>query len=407
MLGWGWGPRRALLRAVPGLAPAAATVFGIRIGRGIVLRGSALLAARSALASVDLPLDLGVASYVWSLLFASVQTSVALSAAAAYLDWGGVLGSLGSRLFAPSDAAFVSIYAGFVLVAGPVCSLVEAGVMTWEIMRVARIVEDKALAAEAVGRGRAWKTFFVSVTVACYIVCGLLAHVLQQALNGGSVIPAAIGAIATAFATVSLMADNANVLEGGALALYAACITAAGVLEELSAPTIALRYVSAPATMASTLTAVPFFGSGSATSRLLTKEVRAVLLLTTSTLILTSLARAPRFFRTVLSGVEALTASDAAYPQQEPLDAPPAEWWRGLVNALAVVVLTFRILIWSGETQPGEYYPLLCRAVQALAVALLYICFLRVEAGDDHAVAALQARSAEPLRDIAGDVVEE
>ena len=50
-------------------------------------------------------------------------------------------------------------------------------------------------------------------------------------------------------------------------------------------------------------------------------------------------------------------------------------WLKGSLNAVSVIVLTFKFLLWKGQIEAGEYYALGCRIVHAVAAVLFFFTF--------------------------------
>lgn len=409
--------RQAIWRSLPNLTPTAATFLGLRLGRGVILRISALLALRSIVSLVHLPIDSSVLNYVWSFLFSSVQASVALAAAATYLDWGGFLGFIGSRLFAPTDAPFVDLYAAIVMLSGPLASILESAIVTFELMRISRKLEARMFAVQNIGGGHGWWYSILSLSALCLILTSQIAYVLHVMCP--NLLHLVILSLMLGFLSVSFISDDGNVLEGASLSLYCAILILLGYSEEFGTPSIAFhilaRYAKTQPSHSITL-----FGSMYDTR---SKETGAMILAFTSLLLLISLARAPRLLRTILIGADALKReeeqkeiterashpSSSETPDQEQSAPDPflplvqTEWWIPLLNAFSVITVTFRFLVWAGEVHQGEYYPLLCRVVQAIAALTFYICYLRAD--------EIQKRQNTPVpvpqRDIAGNVIPE
>lgn len=405
--------RRSLINTVSGMAPAAASFLGIRVGRNLILRVSSLLALRTLLSAVELPLDAGVVSYVWTFLFASVQASVAVAAAASFLDVGGILGVVARRLFAsPADTAFVKLYGGLVLMAGPIATLVETAVITFEVMRLSRAVTDRMFAAEARGEGTLIrKCVFAAVAFSAFL--SLSTIYVASAVYPGK-IPIIMGSVLLAMYATCFVVENGHLLETAILTLLAEVTLAVGLIEEFDTPTLAIdpliveKYAGAPKPY------VKLFGEA---YNLQSPEMRAILLIYTTALLLTGMARAPRFVRLLQLGADRLkveeraaaihmTTPDTANGEAGASNAPEQPSTlsgplKGVYNAFVLMAVTFRLLVWTGEVQNAEYMPLLCRAVQVVGMMFLYRGYLGRDEDD-----AVMEREPEPVRDIAGNIIE-
>lgn len=408
--------RRSALNSLTGMAPAAASFLGIRVGRSLILRVSSLLALRTVLSSIELPLDAGVVSYVWTFLFASVQASVAVAAAASFLDVGGIMGVIARRLFAsPGDAAFVKLYGGLVLMVGPMASLVEVAVITFEVMRLSRTTTDRMFAAEARGEGTLIRKCVFAVVGLCAALSLAIVYVAGSVYPGK--VPLIMCTVLIAMYAMCFVAENGHLLETAVLALLAETTLAIGLIEEFDAPTLALdplivqKYAGAPKPQ------LNVFGG---TYSLQSPETRAILLIYTTALLMVAMARAPRFVRLLQVGADRLKSEEntssgrpvvvssgegtvegeataaAALPVQTGLLSGPL---RGVYNAMVLMAVTFRLVVWTGEVQNSEYMPALCRAVQVVAMMVLYRGYL----GKDEEEPVV---TPEPVRDIAGNIIE-
>jgi hypothetical protein len=335
------GPGRVVGTVARGGAGVASAVLGLRVARPTVLRVSALLALRSLLSPLRLPLDSGVGAAIWAAAFAAAQTAAITAAAADRLRFweGGTLASWGKALLSPVDAPFVALYAAFVLCTGPLVALVEAAVMTFEIMRLTRVLEERMRRAEEA-------SFWQGVTLALSAVTALAAASIAVSLPVVQV-SQAIAAVSAFVFGVALVTEAGNILHASALSLYTAVVLAAGITEHID--------------IHPGLTPLP---------RLHSPEARAGLLVVTTVLNLLSISRA--FARTVLYGADAIAAD---YRLRE----RPTGFSQGAIHAVSVVALTFRFLVFNGDVTPGEYYPLVCRGLQVAAAVGIYCAILRVE----------------------------
>lgn len=419
--------RRSLLGSLSGAAPAAATFLGIRIGRHVILRVSALLTIRTLISAVQLPLDSGVTSYLWTFFFASVQASIAVAAASSLLDVGGFLSALARRFFWPSsDAAFVKLYGNLVLVVGPLCGLVEAAVLTYELMRISRSATEKMFAAEERGEGKLLRRSILAAALACAGLCAFIIQLVRQVYTDA--LAAFMGGFVIAQYTACLLSDDGHVLETGLLMAWNCMTFAIGLIEEIDCPTSLLDWLLLGPNGAPPTTHISIFGS---THSLLTEELRALMLIYTLSVLLVAMSRAPRFFRLVQIGAEKLEeeeksvlsrpmwtgsrtgmdtsdtpgVGDASSMNAAQLQVMPTYQPNGVTkaayNAMVLMAVTFRVLVWSGEVQVSEYLPGLCRMAQVGLVMALHRVYLRMGGEPQTNVAHVQ----EPLRDIAGNII--
>lgn len=407
---FGFTPRRPFLATLSGLAPAAASFLGVRVGRPLILRLSSLLALRTLLSAVRLPLDAGVVSYVWTFLFASVQASVAVAAAASYLDFGGILGAIVRRFFAtPADTPFVKLYGACVIVVGPLLALLEAAVITFEIMRISRAATDRMFVAEAKGEGTVIRKIVFAVVTLCALMSSAIVYIASTLYSHS--VPLIMGTILLAMYVVCLVTENGHILETAVLALVAQLTLAIGLVEELDAPTKFLDALltgkdgNAPREM------IYVFGE---TVSLRSPEMRAIVLMYTTTMLLVTMSRAPRFIRLLQIGADRLASEEkdvdtargrSALQGQDTaaeIVRPASEihgFLKGFYNALVLMAVTFRLLVWTGQVHNSEYMPALCRSVQVVAMMLLHHGYLGMEKGET-------VSAAEPVRDIAGNIIE-
>lgn len=415
--------RRSLLGFLSGAGPAAASFLGFRIGRVVILRISALLAIRTILSSVELPIDSGVISYLWTFLFATVQASFFAGMAASFLNLGGILSLIGRYVFSLSgDAAFVSLYGNLVMFVGPLCSsLVEAVVMTYEVMRISREVAGKVQAAEARGGGEMLKRVTVGAAVLCAALSAFIVFLVQQVYPG--IVPKIMGSIVALLFAVCFISEDGLFLESGLLALLSCVTLSIGLIEEFDCPTFLLDAILVGKNGGKPNPIVKVFNSE---CELNSDQVRALLLIYTIFMLMVAMARAPRFLYLTQMGSEALDAEEASvaarvrvasngggvateghgsehhqmYRQPHPVYELRG-MAKGLYNALVLVAVTFRILIWSREVHVAEYLPGLCRFVQVVAMLLLHRIYAIYGRSEEPEVVA-----PEPRRDMAGNIIQ-
>lgn len=396
--------RRNAFRTLSGLAPTAASFLGVKISRVLILRISALLALRTLLSALSIPLDSAVLSYIWSFLFASVQASVAVAAAAHFLNIGGIFGFLASKLFArPADTPFVTFYTALVLAMGPLCSLLEAAVLTFEIMRLSRLATERMFESEAKGEGFLYRRLILTAAVLSYGAAASVIYLVHRVYPGN--VPIAMSTIVAALFGLVVVVENAQILETALLALYCVLTVVIGLIEEFDAPTL---WLDVFLLKKGTQYRKPYLTIFGETSHLQSEQVRAMVLVYTVSLSLIAMARVPRFFRLTLIGFDALQREEATVVtsqtdggdthvnQNAPaLNAP----LQTLHNTLALIALTFRFVLWTAEIHNSEYMPLPTRAVQIVAIMIFYRGFLgKSEKSKAHA-------QPEPLHDIAGNVI--
>lgn len=375
------------------LSTAAVTLLGLRVTRDQILRIAALLTLRTLVNLIDIPLDDSVQTYLWSILFSSVQAGVAVATIASVFRLGGFLGRLISNVIPPAaDAAFLKLFAALVVIAGPIVAVAETAVVVYYIMRLSRRVEAAMFRAEASG-----------VKVARAIVLSSVFAIFWSALAGiyllwSAVIPNAyiIGFIATCIALLVLnvfLAEDGNIVEASFLALYIVAIASVGMVEEAT--------VGAPLLGSEWLQTYRGFLCGD--------DVRAVTLVLTFILLLLSMSRAAQFFRVLMYGYDAVYATTGSVasavddkqkessPQRQTTDhddgiqaasiirndapahlATPSDSARTLVSTMTLLAATFRILLWARAVNVGEYLPLPCRAWQIASVTALYAIFVRM-----------------------------
>lgn len=380
------------------LSTAAVTLLGLRVTRDQILRISALLTLRTLVNLIDIPLDDSVQAYLWTILFSSVQTGVAVATIASVFRLGGLLGRLISNIIPPAaDAAFLKLFAALVVIAGPIVALAEAAVVVYHAMRLSRRVEAAMFRAEESG-----------VKVARPIVLLSAFALFGSSLTGiyllwRAVIPSIyiIGFIAACVAILVLnvfLAEDGNIIEASFLALYIVAIGFVSMVEEAT--------VGAPLLGPEWLQTYKEFLCGD--------DVRAVTLVMTFSLLMLSMSRAAQFFRVLVYGYDAVYATPsntgAADDKQKEISpsqnnrtvrndqedeiqeiqtesilrnnpsqvATPSDSARTIVSTMTLLAATFRILIWARAVNTGEYLPLPCRAWQIASITALYAIFVRM-----------------------------
>lgn len=408
--------RRNLLGYLSGAGPAAASFLGLRIGRVVILRISALLALRTLISAVELPIDSGVVSYMWTFLFSLVQASVFAGMAASMFNLGGVLSLIARRLFIPSaDSAFISLYGNMVMVLGPLCSsLSEAMVMTYEVMRISRDTSGKARDSEVQGGGKMLKRAINAFSFLCVGVSFFIASLVQQVYPG--IVSKIMVSIVLMLVAVCLLTNDGLFLESSVLGLLSCIILSIGLIEEFDCPTSLLDNVLMAKDGEGERGIVKVFGSWYS---LQSDQVRAMLLIYTTVMLMGTMARAPRFFYLTQVGSAALVAEEGVAAVRPSVGAAEGGLGqdaigqayesyelrgigKGFYNGLVLVAMTFRVLVWSREVRVGEYLPGLCRFVQVVAMLLL------------HRVYAVFGRTKEEEqdnvdyrpRDMAGNIIE-
>ncbi len=395
-------PLRTIFRGATGLFTTATTVYRPRVSRGLVLQVSLLLFVRVTLELIPLPLASLLGETVVSLVLNVFQTSIGLAALATWWESDGWFGSIGRRLFAPSDSSFVKLYAALVLVFGPAFALVESAVVVFESMRIARDLEDRMNRVPASTESNPWKRIIVISSIIIYsslIGIAFFAH----HLNGGQLhLPSMILGFAILYFVVAYIAEDSNIMEGALLAAYSVVLLIVGVVEEIdsknsSAITIFSRGLGAPK-----------------------GEHRALVLIFSSAGALLSLPRVPELLRVVLFSAEAAEARAQAQQSRAELRPAPmllapmqtmtvavpplglasqgvvptsdvispqgtwrTTWQTSISTAISVIVVTFRVLVWSGALVSGEYYPLLSRSAQLIMTLVVYCLFLKMESSDN------------------------
>lgn len=349
LFGWGPGggtPGNKIGSFARGSAGVAATLLGLRVSRAVTLRISALLALRSLLVPLQLPFDAGIGAFLWSGALAAAQTAALAAAAADRLRLPGLLGRWGAALFSPVDAPFVSLYSVIVLISGPLAALIETVVVVYESIRVTRMLEDRINSSVDASVEASWKRINLAAACSTLVLAGLLICVLPV-----TEVFFAVAGISALLVLVSLVSAAGNILHAGFLSLYVALLLVTALAEHLDL--------------------FPDFGQGPR-PKLHCPEARALVLLLSCVANLLCIARAPYFARVVLHSADAVSTDMLMTPGSDTVE-------RGAINALAIVAVTFRFLVFHRDIVQGEYYPLVCRGLQSFVVVCLYAAFMRIE----------------------------
>lgn len=384
-------PGRSLFRGITGLFTSTAAVVNPRVSRGLVLRISLLLFARALIDLVPIPLSALFGGTVLPIALNFLQTSIGIAVVSSYFSNDGPLGAITRRLFAEKESAFISLYACFVLVLGPALSLAEAAVLVYETMRISREWEARMSSASSPRTKSTHRALILATAVSMYVIVLGAAITIFFLAGKNSALPSAIGGAGLLYFVVAFANEQSNVLEGALLSAYTAAVMLAAFVEELDVTNSG---------------ALGFIAYTHGEPR---PEWRALVLIISSALALFTLHRAPLVVRIVMFGHEAVheepqpavtnVQPQIAAPIVPPLAlqsagiyvanvAPAAAQSRRdpsstVALAVAVIVVTFRVLVWSGRLFPGEYFPLYSRLFQALATFGVYIMFLRIEAADE------------------------
>lgn len=335
---WG-GPGRMIQRSTG----AASALLGIRLGKQTALRLSMLLALRSLLGSLQLPIDSGVATVVWSFLFASAQAAVLLGIAAERMSVGGMLGRIGAALIGPSDAPFIEIYGYIVMLAGPLVAVAEAAVVTYEIMLSAARLEQRTWDQRQSGIAKAGMASLAFLGFGTSIALVLIADTRE--------VTWAVVAIWIVLLGLVTFVEGCNIMHAGLLALYCTSILCLGLSEHLDIyASVVLPALHSPTS-------------------------RALQLMVTSSLVIFAIARGPRFLGAYLYTLERVEADPSLMNEQ-------SSSLQGFLNTVTVLALTFRYLIYNVDVRVGEYHPIFCRSLQALLVLLVHVGLLRIDSAE-------------------------
>lgn len=383
--------------AVPTLSSAVVTVLGLRVTRTQILRVSGLLAVRSLAGLIDIPLDDSVQAYLWTFMFSSAQAGVALATAASIFDFGGSASFISSIFPRAVDGPFLQLYARAVLLAGPVVALCEAAVVVFEVMSVARRLEQAMYDGEEKGAHWLRPALLCVCAVAVAGVMGVAVWSAHIAMSW-SIGAAPVAAVTVALLLLSGATQDANVLEGCFIALYAAGVWAVAMVEEAA---LGGQLVS---TLANSDTKAWAAGD----------DVRATILVASLLFLLLSMSRVERFAKVFAHGHDMVQEQEREqemakvdggggggggggdgdgredrlgnngnggdgggdggtrrrHKQQQRL--------RPVVSTVTLVAATFRVLMWAGQVERGEYLPVACRGWQLLMVVLLYGMYVRM-----------------------------
>lgn len=339
------GPGSMVARVARGGAGVAAVVLGMRVARAATLRVSALLTLRSLLAPIELPIDSGIVAGIWATAFAAAQGTALAAVIADKLRWRGLLGRWGNSLLSPVDAPFVAMYGTIVLTVAPVVALFESALVVFEVMRWTRTIEVRM---HQPTEERFWQSFTLGLSALCYGVMGFVIYRLPvQEISGVLLLVSAVTLV------VALVTEAGNILHASLLSLYFTSVLCVGLSEEIDIyrPEITSSLLHSP-------------------------DSKAAQLVLTCVLMVGTFVRGPKFVRTLLF-------SAARVAEEPSLNQPLTGFARAVVNALVVIFVTFRFLIFNGDIAPGEYYPMVCRGLQIFAAFSLYCAFLRIEGCDE------------------------
>lgn len=387
---------------VPTLSSAAVTLLGLRVTRHQILRVSALLTLRTLFTLVDLPLHDSVTTYLWTFLFSSAQAGVAVAAVGSMFNTGGLAGRLAGRLFSPSDGPFVRLYARIVLIVGPMVTLLETAVIVYEVMRMARLAEERMFELER-SHGATWPRRAL-LGLAATLLAGIVGvtTILHQMYEPTV---AFVGAVATTAALgVGLLTDDGNIVEATAIGLYVTTIWVIGIIEEDAMPTPFLQswWIQSRKQNAEQVIGVALQGD----------ETRAGVLVISLLTLLFTVARAPAFVRVLALGKEGVEqeagmvtttmhsretenilsaegdnrGDDVNGIERQRRDGISNDGSGGYdgakmnagktgLSAVTLLAATFRVLIWAGQLRPGEYLAGPCRLCQIFASVVMYLMF--------------------------------
>lgn len=362
--------------AFPTLSSAAVTLLGLRVTRAQILRVSGLLALRSLAGMIDIPLDDSVQAYLWTFLFSFAQAGVALATAASLFDFGGVVSNIVSRIFpSAGDGPFLHLYAHTVLLLGPLVACAEVAIVVYEVMRAARNAETSMHRAEAAG-ARFPRPALLSVACASLAGSAVVAAACMRVAGRAVAVPPITAAVSLLL--VAIVNEDANVVEASIIALYAAFVWGFAVVEEAA--------LGAPLLDRLRNRASRLWASGD--------DIRATTLVCSLVLLLVSMSRAERFCRILTYGHDAVKAEEegrqaaptsseqesADTNKESPDNVPNRQNKvpRALISTVTLAAATFRVLIWAGHIETGEYLPIACRGWQLLMTVLLYALFVRM-----------------------------
>ena len=357
--------RQAAARAFPQFSSAAVTIFGVGFTRNQILHISLLLFLRSILSAIPLPIDQSVSAYMWSSLFAYAQASILIAAGVNFLDWGGMVSRfISTHFLLRSSTPFLRLYSILVLIAGPVATLLEPVIIAFEIMSLSRTLQHHMFTWEARGGGHAFRVAILTCVMGILIAVGAI----QQWIRSYSFMTAnVVCVVGIAIILAACITTSANVVEAALLALYVSLTGVAAVTEKLE---YAVN----------------------------NQELRAGVLVYSVMLLFLLLIRGPRFVKVATKSYDAVqeeesrtsTASMAQHPNATEQTGRRDEELEevkmgsngivvnGFLSAFAVLVVTFRVLVWSKQIETSEYLALPTRWAQAGVTFVFYVMLLMV-----------------------------
>jgi len=367
---------RSLMRGATGIFTTATTVLNPRVSRSLVLQVSLLLFGRALLECIPLPLGSLFGDTFTPFILNAFQTSIGFAAISAYMDDSSWISTIGRKFFAPADSVFLSLYASLVFVFGPALSLAESAVAVFYMMKISRQLEQR-MDSIAANESNPWKYCILGSAALLYGLIVFTAAFCYKLSGAERFIPVLILACSVIYFVIAYNNDNSNILEAALLSTYASFLILVGVLEEFDSK--------------NSSSVTPIFASVYEPPN---PQQRAIILVVTSLSALLTLPRVPELINIVMFSAETVEASQRSAqlpgaPNVPPLDLSAAaspggpKVMKGISLAVAVIVVTFRILVWSGTLKAGEYYPIYARCAQLLLQLAVYAVFLKMEADDD------------------------
>ena len=356
-----------LRQSLPSLPPALLSLLGHRLSRSQILRLTFLLLCQLLLIRLSLPPPFS--ALLSSLFTTTLQTTLILATTASIFDFTGLLGALFSRWFA-ADAPFLDLLCVVLLVVGPLAYVAEAVTLAYESIRIAREMEARMYEEEEKRGGAVYRSalmflaalFLLTTTLALFPI--YLAHPYLAVVAAG---------LSVVIILISLVKDDANIVESTGVSLYITLVLLVALVEEAQLPTAFLidHLVDYNPNVVKQLAAEHW------------QHVCAVVFIYAVIAILFVLIRGTRFLTLVRLGYEQMQQNERAaqgapqtqqeQEQEEEIHAIAKHWNFG---ELAVILLSFRLLLWGGHIHAGEYLPMLCRLVQVLAAAGSYAIFV-------------------------------
>lgn len=372
-----------LSRSAAPLSTTLLSIFGLRFTRHQILLVSLILLVRSLLPLLQLPLSPALQSYISTLLYSTIHTSLALAATANIFDFGGVLGVLTKRFFGGGENGFVNIYGSLVIIIAQFVTFLEAVVLVYEMMRIAKRWEARMWEAHAQGSNLLQRLLIFLSVLNLAGVSTILAFLWTANGELGKHLVGFASALVVVVMTTACVSDKSNVVEGSMISLYICMQLFLGCWEELYIPTwfVQDNYGKLASLWKTQAFIIDFR----------TQEFRAGVFVLTTALHFIALARAKRFARLVTVGYEKMIEEEqsASTGSQAPPQAPPPaggdqllEFRRGqevscVIGVLSLIAMTFRVLVWGELIAGGEYMPLPMRCVQAVSVVGLYGVYLK------------------------------